>query len=91
MSLAKIAEKFVLNKLNLIQHGNLRLVNYDGKVYHFGNLKETLTADIKIFNQKFYFNIILGGGSALGEAYMNKDISSSNLTILIELFAKILR
>ena len=40
MSLAKIAEKFVLNKLNLIQHGNLRLINYDGKVYHFGNLKE---------------------------------------------------
>ena len=88
MSLAKIAEKFVLNKLNLIQHGNLRLINYDGKVYHFGNLKEKLTADIKIFNRKFYFNIIVGGGSALGEAYMNKDISSSNLTILIELFAK---
>jgi len=88
MSLAKIAEKFILNKLNLIQHGNLRLINYDGKVYHFGNLKETTTADIKIFNRKFYFNIILGGGSALGEAYMNKDVSSSNLTILIELLAK---
>ena len=88
MGLAKIAEKFVLNKLNLIQHGNLRLINYDGKVYHFGNLKETLTADLKIFNQKFYFNIILGGGSALGEAYMNKDVSSSNLTTLIELLAK---
>ena len=26
MSLAKIAEKFVLDKLNLIQHGNLRLI-----------------------------------------------------------------
>ncbi len=88
MSLAKIAEKFILNKLNLIQHGNLRLINYDGKVYHFGNLKETSTADIKIFNRKFYFNIILGGGSALGEAYMNKDVSSSNLTTLIELLAK---
>ena len=88
MSLAKIAEKFVLNKLNLIQHGNLRLINYDGKVYHFGNLKEKLTADIKIFNRKFYLNIIVGGGSALGEAYMNKDISSPNLTTLIELFAK---
>ena len=88
MGLAKIAEKFVLNKLNLIQHGNLRLINYDGKVYHFGNLKETLTADLKIFKKKFYFNIILGGGSALGEAYMNKDVSSSNLTTLIELLAK---
>tara|TARA_Y100001970_G_scaffold293443_1_gene440243 strand:- start:1252 stop:2439 length:1188 start_codon:yes stop_codon:yes gene_type:complete len=88
MSLAKIAEKFVMNKLNLIQYGNLRLINYDGKVYHFGNLNDSFTSDIKILNKRFYFNIIIGGGSALGEAYMNKDISTSNLTMLIELFAK---
>ena len=37
MSLSKISEKFVLNKLKLIKNGNLKLVNYDGKVYHFGD------------------------------------------------------
>ena len=40
MSLSKISEKFVLSKLNLIKNGNLRLINYDGKVYQFGDLKK---------------------------------------------------
>ena len=33
-------------------------------------------------------NIIFGGGSALGEAHINKDFYSTNLTNLIELTAK---
>ncbi len=87
MSLHKIAEKFVLNKLKFICNGNLKLVNYDGKVYHFGDLEKSLNADIKITNSKFYLNIIFGGGSALGEAHINKDFYSTNLTNLIELIA----
>ena len=52
MSLFKISEKFVLSKLKSIKNGNLKLVNYDGKVYHFGNLEESFTADIKIINDR---------------------------------------
>ena len=88
MSLSKISEKFVLNKLKLIKNGNLKLVNYDGKVYHFGDLESSLNTDIKINNHKFYLNIILGGSSALGESHMNKDFYSTNLTNLIELTAR---
>ncbi len=88
MSLSKISEKFILNKLKLLKRGNLRLINYDGKVYHFGNLENSLSADIKINNKKFYLNIILGGSSALGEAHINKDFYSTNLTNLIELTAR---
>tara|TARA_A100001015_G_scaffold299781_1_gene384313 strand:+ start:1674 stop:2864 length:1191 start_codon:yes stop_codon:yes gene_type:complete len=88
MGLAKFSEKYVINKLNNIKYGNLKLINYDGKVYHFGDLESTLCADIKINNQKFYLNIILGGSSALGEAYMNKDFYTSNLTDFIELSAR---
>ena len=40
--LKKISEKFVVNKLKLIKHGNLKLINYDGKVYHFGDLESNL-------------------------------------------------
>ena len=57
MSLSKISEKFVLNKLKSITRGNLKLVNYDGKVYHFGDLEDSFTADIKIINSNFYLNI----------------------------------
>ena len=88
MSFTKVSEKIVLNKLKNIESGNLKLVNYDGKVFHFGNLENNLSADIKITNPNFYFNIISGGSSALGEAHMNKDFYTSNLTNLIELSAK---
>ncbi len=88
MSLIKIAEKFILNKLKTISQGNLKLINYDGKVFHFGDLESQLFADIKINNPSFYLNVVLGGSSALGEAHMKKDFYSSSLTNLIELTAR---
>ena len=91
MSLFKISEKIVLNKLKKIEFGSLKLINYDGQVFHFGNLENELTADIKINNEKFCFNIIIGGSSALGEAHMSKDFYSTNLTNLIELTARNIR
>ena len=48
MSLIKISERFVINKLKKISQGNLKLINYDGKVYHFGDLEDSLVADITI-------------------------------------------
>ncbi|MAI97151.1 MAG: SAM-dependent methyltransferase [Rhodobacteraceae bacterium] len=88
MSLAKIAEKFVISKLKSVQSGSLKLVNYDGKVYQFGDFENSLKADIKVNNHEFYLNIVLGGSSALGESHIKKDFYSTNLTNLIELTAK---
>ena len=88
MSLTKISEKFVLNKLKNISQGNLKLINYDGKVFHFGDLESKLSVDIKINNPSFYLNVILGGSSALGEAHIKRDFYTSNLTNLIELTAR---
>ena len=88
MSFLKVTEKIVLNKLKKMKYGNLKLINYDGKVFHFGNLESALSADIKINSSKFYFNIISGGSSALGEAHMNKDFDTTNLTNLIEISAR---
>ena len=88
MSLIKISENFVLNKLKNISYGNLNLVNYDGKVFHFGDLESKLSSDIKINNPNFYFNVVMGGSSALGEAHIKKDFNTSNLTNLIELTAR---
>ena len=88
MSLIKISERFVLNKLKKISQGNLKLINYDGKVFHFGDLESKLSSDIKINNPNFYLNVVMGGSSALGEAHMKKDFYSSNLTNFIELTAR---
>jgi len=38
MSFTKVSEKIVLNKLKNIENGNLKLVNYDGKVFPYGNV-----------------------------------------------------
>ena len=51
MSIFKFSEKFVLNKLKSIKKGNLKLVNYDGQVYHFGDLENSLTAEIKVMKE----------------------------------------
>ena len=88
MNIYKIAEKHTLNKLNLLKIGSLRLINYDGKEFLFGDLDSPLKANIKIINAKFYLNIILGGSSALGESYVNKDFETDNLTKLIEITAR---
>ena len=88
MSLIKISERVVLNKLKKISQGNLKLINYDGKVFHFGDLESKLSSDIKINKPNFYLNVVMGGSSALGEAHMKKDFYSSNLTNLIELTAR---
>ncbi len=88
MSLFKISEKFVLNKLKNITQGNLKLINYDGKVFHFGDLESKLSSDIKVNNPQFYFNVVMGGSSSLGEAHMKKDFYTTNLTNLIELTAR---
>ena len=88
MSLTRISEKFVLNKLKNISQGNLKLINYDGNVFQFGDLESKLSSDIKINNPSFYLNVILGGSSALGEAHIKRDFYTSNLTNLIELTAR---
>ena len=54
MSLSKISENFILNRLKKLENGNLKLINYDGKVFHFGNLESELSADIKINNPNFF-------------------------------------
>ena len=88
MSLIKISETFILNKLKNVSQGNLRLINYDGKVFHFGDLESKLSADIKVNNPRFYLNVVLGGSSALGEAHIKSDFYTKNLTNLIELAAR---
>ena len=84
----KISENYVLKKLNYIKDGKLALENHDGKIHQFGNQESSLSAKIKIHNPKFYFNIIRGGSSALGESYIKNEFETLNLPSLIELTAK---
>ena len=70
------------------KNGSLILRNYDGQLYNFGDQNSNLKSQIKIYDSKFYFNIIKGGSSALAESYIKNDFETSNLSSLIELTAK---
>ena len=88
MRLNKLSDKIVFNFLKFIKYGNLKLINYDGEVYNFGNSKDELQAQIKINKPGLTFKIIRNGSVGLAESYMENDFETDNLTNLIELAAK---
>ena len=88
MSLDKLSDKIVFNALKYIKHGRLKIINYDGKEYYFGNKHEKLQADLTINKPGLTFKIIKNGSIGLAEAYMDNNFETKNLTNLIELAAK---
>ena len=88
MNLNKLSDKIVFNSLKFIKHGNLKIINHDGKEYAFGNSNERLKADLKINKPGLTFKIIKNGSVGLAEAYMDNYFETNNLTNLIELAAK---
>ena len=88
MNLNKLSDKIVFNSLKFIKHGNLKIINHDGKEYTFGNGNAKLNADLKINKPGLTFKIIKNGSVGLAEAYMDNYFETNNLTNLIELAAK---
>ena len=83
MNLNKLSDKIVFNSLKFIKHGNLKIINHDGKEYTFGNVNEILNADLKINKPGLTFKIIKNGSVGLAEAYMDNYFETNNLTNLI--------
>ncbi len=83
-----ISDNLAFKALKLIKHGHLRLTNYDGKKYYFGEEGNDLNVDLIINKPGFTFNIIQKGSVGLAEAYMRGDFETNNLSDLIELTAK---
>tara|TARA_B100000131_G_scaffold119007_1_gene116001 strand:- start:17062 stop:18240 length:1179 start_codon:yes stop_codon:yes gene_type:complete len=88
MNLNKWSDKIVFNSLRLIKYGSIKIINYDGKVFLFGNEKEKLKVEIKINKPGLTYHVIKSGSVGLAESYMNGDFETDNLTNLIELTAK---
>ena len=67
MNLYTVSDKIVFSILKDIKVGHLELTNYDGKNYSFGNIKDTLKANIKIKNS---YDAYFGGSGYLRNADM---------------------
>ena len=88
MTLNKVCDNFVFKFLKYIKHGHLKLTNFNGQVFYFGNDKEDLKVEIKINKPGFTIGIIKNGSVGLAESYIKGEFETNNLSNLIELTAK---
>ena len=84
----KISDSFVFKALKHIKYGHLKLTNFNGNIFYFGNNKENLKAEIKINKPGFTLNVIKKGSIGLAESYMAGEFETNNLSNLIELTAR---
>ena len=83
-----ISDNLIFKALKFIKHGQLKLTNYDGKKYYFGEKDKNLNVELIINKPGLTFSIIKKGSIGLAEAYMRGEFETNNLSDLIELTAK---
>ena len=84
----KISDTIVYNALKNIKHGYLEIINFEGDVLKFGDLKEDLKVKIIIKHPGLNYKLIRYGSIGLAESYMQGYFQTNNLTNLIELTAR---
>ena len=88
MIINKITDNFVFGTLKKIKHGYLKLKNFNGEVFYFGEEKEKLKVEIIIKSPGFTLNLIKNGSIGLAESYIKGEFETNNLSNLIELTAR---
>ena len=84
----KISDTIVYNTLKNIKHGYLEIINFEGDVLKFGDLKEDLKVKIIIKHPGLNYKLIRYGSIGLAESYMQGYFQTDNLSNLIELTAR---
>ena len=84
----KISDTIVYNVLKNIKHGYLEIINFEGDVLKFGDLKEDFKVKIIIKHPDLNYKLIRYGSIGLAESYMQGYFQTDNLTNLIELTAR---
>jgi cyclopropane-fatty-acyl-phospholipid synthase len=79
-------EKTILSLLSKMPLGRLNLTLPDGEEILIGNGKENITANIHITNNNFFKHCLLYGDIGFGEAYVNGDWETDNITNVIKWF-----
>jgi cyclopropane-fatty-acyl-phospholipid synthase len=77
-------KKLFLSMLEGIQGGSLELVLPD-RTLTFGDGQSELSAQLVVHRERFFARALLGGDTAIGEAYMEGDWSTPDLVSLMRL------
>ncbi len=84
----KTFEKVLINFLNKIKYGNLKVKFPSGEIKNFNGKEADVSASIEIHNYKFLSYILKRGSVGYAEAYIKGFYSTSNLTNLLILSHK---
>ncbi len=79
-------EKLVLQLLSRMQYGTLNLVLPDGEEMRIGNGERNISARIEIKNRNFFKRCVLYGDIGFGEAYVDGDWDTDDITQVIKWF-----
>jgi len=78
------AKRLFLSMLERLQGGALELVLPD-RTFSFGDVRSELSAQLVVHRERFFARALLGGDTAIGEAYMDGDWSTPDLVTLMQL------
>lgn len=84
MMFEQFAQSAVLRALGAIREGHLEIL-FDGRRHSFGDAESPLRATLHIHATRFFRRALLQGDIGIGEAYMDGDWSSPDLTAVIRL------
>ncbi|NBA85666.1 methyltransferase domain-containing protein [Emticicia sp. CRIBPO] len=79
-------EKTIINLLSAMPYGRLEVTFPDGETQTFGNGEGSVSAHIRINNTDFFKRVILYGDIGFGEAYVDGDWDTDNITHVLKWF-----
>ncbi|MGL5411034.1 MAG: class I SAM-dependent methyltransferase, partial [Shewanella sp.] len=82
-----LARKVLLQALNTLPQGCLTIVERD-KSYRFGDNHQDLHATLVVHHPRFYRQVLLSGSIGAGEAFIQGDWTSPDLTKVVQIFAR---
>jgi cyclopropane-fatty-acyl-phospholipid synthase len=82
--LRSTAKKLFLSTLEGLRGGSLELILPD-RTLTFGDVRSELSTQLLVHRERFFARALLGGDTAIGEAYMDGDWSTPDLVSLMRL------
>lgn len=86
--LDKPCRALALKLLSHLQHGLLTITERGQLVGQFGDKHSELKADVDVLHPTFYRTLLVGGSIGAAELYIDKAWDTSDLTAVIQVFAR---
>lgn len=84
----KICKNIIFQLLKKIRAGHLTICLPDGQKESFGDKGSSLSADINVFDYRFFSEVVLRGDIGLGESFMLGMWDTEDIPCLFRLFIK---